>query len=123
MAGSTSELRSTRKTVYQANNVGNLESQNGQLNSTFEKTANTITAQLHASQPLSTKLPLKPNSATTTLTLSSLRVICVTCGKSRHPDEVACCLKTNALQEPDQQKTSKTTSRTNSVIKDDREDD
>ena len=62
---------------------------------------------------------IKANSATTTLSLSSLRVICVKCGKPRNPDEVACCLKTNALQET---KEAAGTSKTNSV-KEDKEDD
>jgi len=36
---------------------------------------------------------LKPNSATELLELSSLRIICVKCGRARDPNEVACCLK------------------------------
>ena len=42
---------------------------------------------------------LKPNSATQMLELNSLRIICVKCGKSRDPNEVACCLKAQALAE------------------------
>ena len=38
-------------------------------------------------------IKVKANSATTALTLNSLRVICVRCGKPRNPDEAACCLK------------------------------
>ena len=45
-----------------------------------------------------TTLKVKANSATQSLTLSSLRVVCIKCGKLRHPDEVACCLKTGPYQ-------------------------
>ena len=45
-----------------------------------------------------TTLKVKANSATTTLTLNSLRVICIRCGKPRNPDEAACCLKTGPYE-------------------------
>ena len=66
---------------------------------------------------------LKQNSATHVLELNSLRIICVKCGKSRDPNEVACCLKAQALVETQEKsqsykpsvKASQSVSRTTSM--------